>query len=258
MNYFFDTHLKSLYKKETQQIRAMSENWVYHHMYCPNCGNDFLMRSVNNSPVMDFQCKKCDETYELKSTNDEFDKKILGGAYSKMIQQIRTNMRPNLLLLQYDETYKVNKMIIVPKFFIIPDIIEKRSPLSQNARRPGWVGCYILYNNIPNQGKLPIISDGKMIDRANVIADYQKLQKLRIKSLSARGWLIDTLRCINMIDSESDAFTLKEIYNYSDILKKKYPNNNNIEAKIRQQLQFLRDRGFVEFIDNQGLYKKLF
>jgi len=32
--------------------------------------------------------------------------------------------------------------------------------------------------------------------------------------------------------------------------------NNNIEAKIRQQLQILRDNGVVEFI-GRGLYKKV-
>ena len=226
-------------------------------MYCPNCGNDYLIRLPNNSPVMDFRCQKCDETYELKSTNEKSDKKILGGAYYKMIQQIRKGTRPNLLLLQYDNTYKVTKLTIVPKFFIIPDVIEKRPPLSPNASRHGWIGCYILYNNIPNQGKLPIISDGKMIDRASVTADYQKIQKLRIKSLYSRGWLIDTLRCINIIDSPNGIFTLKDIYSYADILAKKHPRNNNIEAKIRQQLQFLRDRGFIEFTDDKGVYKKL-
>ena len=31
--------------------------------------------------------------------------------------------------------------------------------------------------------------------------------------------------------------------------------NNNIRAKIRQQLQFLKDRGFIEFLGD-GKYKK--
>lgn len=32
------------------------------------------------------------------------------------------------------------------------------------------------------------------------------------------------------------------------------PNNKNIEAKIRQQLQFLRDDGKITFLDNSGHY----
>jgi type II restriction enzyme len=31
-------------------------------------------------------------------------------------------------------------------------------------------------------------------------------------------------------------------------LKARHPSNNNIQAKIRQQLQFLRDRNIIDFI----------
>jgi type II restriction enzyme len=36
---------------------------------------------------------------------------------------------------------------------------------------------------------------------------------------------------------------------------KKYPNNNNIQAKIRQQLQILRDKGYLKFT-GRGKYEK--
>jgi type II restriction enzyme len=37
-------------------------------------------------------------------------------------------------------------------------------------------------------------------------------------------------------------FTLDEIYSFEHELKLKHPENNNIKPKIRQQLQFLRDK----------------
>ncbi|MFN8458460.1 MAG: phospholipase D-like domain-containing protein [Anaerolineae bacterium] len=43
-------------------------------------------------------------------------------------------------------------------------------------------------------------------------------------------------------------FTNNEIYAYKGIFKQKYPGNQNIEAKIRQQLQTLRSLGFVEHL----------
>lgn len=46
------------------------------------------------------------------------------------------------------------------------------------------------------------------------------------------------------------------MYAFAEELKIKHPNNNNIEAKIRQQLQLLRDKGFVDF-SSRGNYKKL-
>jgi len=38
------------------------------------------------------------------------------------------------------------------------------------------------------------------------------------------------------------------------IFKEFRPNNQNIEAKIRQQLQFLRDENKITFLDNSGHY----
>ncbi len=41
--------------------------------------------------------------------------------------------------------------------------------------------------------------------------------------------------------------TLDEIYSFENLLKLKHPNNNNVRAKIRQQLQILRDYVFLTF-----------
>jgi type II restriction enzyme len=35
-------------------------------------------------------------------------------------------------------------------------------------------------------------------------------------------------------------------------LQAKHPENHNVKAKVRQQLQFLRDKGVIEFL--AGLY----
>ena len=67
--------------------------------------------------------------------------------------------------------------------------------------------------------------------------------------------MFDVLNCVNNI--ESNEFCLQEIYAYVEILQEKHINNHNIEAKIRQQLQILRDKGFIEFLGN-GHYKKRF
>lgn len=52
-------------------------------------------------------------------------------------------------------------------------------------------------------------------------------------------------------------FTLEQMYLFEILLKKIYPNNNHIRDKIRQQLQILREYGYVEFIDDQGRYRRL-
>jgi type II restriction enzyme len=41
-----------------------------------------------------------------------------------------------------------------------------------------------------------------------------------------------------------------------DVLSGKHPDNRNIKDKIRQQLQYLRDLGLIEFKE-RGVYRKL-
>ena len=52
-------------------------------------------------------------------------------------------------------------------------------------------------------------------------------------------------------------FSLEESYNLEPILKKIYPKNSHIRAKIRQQLQVLRDHDRIIFIDDQGHYQRI-
>jgi type II restriction enzyme len=62
------------------------------------------------------------------------------------------------------------------------------------------------------------------------------------------------MNCIDSINNEK--FTLDDVYKFEEKLKLKYPNNNFIKDKIRQQLQFLRDKGIIEF-SGRGNYKKI-
>ncbi len=44
------------------------------------------------------------------------------------------------------------------------------------------------------------------------------------------------------------------MYQFQDLLKMKHPENHNIQAKIRQQLQILRDKEYLRF-ESRGKYK---
>lgn len=77
---------------------------------------------------------------------------------------------------------------------------------------------------------------------------------IKTKNIESRSWLNDILNCVDSFGS--NAFTLQQIYQFENILSNKHPNNNNIRAKIRQQLQLLRDNGFIEF-SGKGIYRKI-
>jgi type II restriction enzyme len=49
---------------------------------------------------------------------------------------------------------------------------------------------------------------------------------------------------------------LNEVNKFESHLKQIYPQNKHISDKIRQQLQYLRDLGLIEFLGS-GNYKKL-
>lgn len=95
--------------------------------------------------------------------------------------------------------YSVNDLIFIPKHFFVPDIIEKRRPLAENARRAGWVGCNIIIGKIPEQGKIPIISNRIVSDFAQVVRKVSLSNRLIIRDVHSRGWLMDVLNCVNKI-----------------------------------------------------------
>ena len=62
------------------------------------------------------------------------------------------------------------------------------------------------------------------------------------------------MNCLDRIPTVT--FQLQDVYTFEEELKVKYPDNNFIKDKIRQQLQVLRDKGLLEF-KQRGVYKKL-
>ncbi|MEG1642252.1 MAG: DpnI domain-containing protein [Synergistaceae bacterium] len=255
MDLFFNGELLNEYKSQSQIARVLTESWVKTQMYCPRCGNSTVSNFENNRPVADFYCSKCGSQYELKSKKGVLGNKVVDGAYETMIDRITSNTNPDFFFMSYSEdTYKVNNFIMIPKHFFIPDIIEKRRPLADTARRAGWVGCNILISKIPTQGMIEIICNGNEINKEIVVEKTARAGLLETKDIASRGWLLDTLRCVNLIKSE--VFELSDMYNYENLLSLSHPNNKNIKPKIRQQLQLLRDRGYIEFL-GMGKYRKI-
>jgi type II restriction enzyme len=171
-----------------------------------------------------------------------------------MIERINSNNNPNFFFLTYTKELKVNDFLIIPKQFFTPEIIIKRKPLSENAKRAGWIGCNIDIKRIADTGKVFLVKNSKIIEQDLVKEQFNKTLFLREKSDNAKGWVLDIMNCVDLVRNET--FTLDEIYKFEKKLKLKYPNNNHIKDKIRQQLQLLRDKNIIEFV-GRGIYKKI-
>ena len=242
------------YKSNTQKMRVVTEKWVEQNMFCPICGRPHLHHYTANKPVADFCCEDCHNDFELKSKNQmALGKVINDGAYDTMMERLNDLHNPNFLFMTHTDEY-VRNFILIPNHFFTPEIIIKRKPLSDKARRAGWVGCNINIADIPQSGKIYIVKDGVEIDRNKVIDDYARIRSLATNSLTSRGWMLDVLSCVERV--KDDVFTLKEMYDFCDELQEKHRDNAHVKDKIRQQLQFLRDKGLVEFL-GRGNYRRL-
>ena len=255
MDLRFNTSLAEGYKSSAQIARILTEDWLARNMYCPVCGENSIAKAEANAPVKDYVCNHCKSQYELKSKrefSDKYTTKVNDGVYRTMIDRITSLDNPSFFFMHYDN-YEVNNLIIVPKCFFVPEVIEKRKALAENARRAGWEGCNILLKQIPDFAKIPIIRNKKVLDTKSVCEAFNKIYALQTNSIESRGWLFDVLSCVERMET---TFTLKDMYSFVQELRIKHPNNNNVEAKIRQQLQFLRDKGFIDF-SSRGIYKKI-
>lgn len=254
MNLHFNTKLATNYKNNSQKIRVLTENWVDNQIFCPNCGNKSIDNYECNKPVADFYCSNCKEDYELKSKKDYVGNKIVDGAYRTMIERLNSNNNPNFFFLSYDSRkYEVINFLVIPKHFFVPKIIEKRKPLSPTAKRPNWVGCNIILKDIPEAGRIYYVKNGVDTPKQKVITNWQKTEFLRKEdNFAAKGWLLDTMRIIDKLGKLE--FNLDEIYSFEKDLSEQYPHNQHIKDKLRQQLQILRDKGFLKFV-SRGHYK---
>jgi type II restriction enzyme len=255
LNLKFDPDIAKLYKSLSQKIRILSESWVNAQGYCPACGFSICKYS-QNKPVADFYCQNCLEDFELKSKKESFGKKVLDGAYKTMIERLESVKNPNLFLLNYHpRSFVVLNFLVIPKHFFVSEIIEKRFPLSAGARRAGYIGCNVLIDKIPQSGRIFLVKNGSAEPKRRVINTWNKTLFLREKGeVKMKGWILDVMNCVDALGKKE--FTLEEIYTFEKKLLKKYPENKHIKDKIRQQLQFLRNKGYLQFL-GRGKYKIL-
>lgn len=241
------------YKNPSQIARALTEAWVEVQGYCPACLSG-LKKLKANTPVGDFVCARCREEYELKSKKDAFSRKIVDGAWSEMNKKVSAGNSPNFFLLNYELRDKsVHNFYVVPKHFLVPGLIEKRKPLAPTSERAGWVGCNILLTGIPQAGRIYYVKDGRAEKKADVLKNWKKTLFLRDqKAPEQRGWTLSVMSCVDKL-ARSD-FSLEDVYAFESVLTQKFPNNRHVKDKIRQQLQILRDKGYLEF-KGKGRYR---
>lgn len=254
MNTLIDLSVAQGYSSRSQIGRIVTEHWAGRELYCPFCGRPSIQKLENNMPVADFICPDCNEQFELKSKQGKESATVVDGSYSAMINRIKSDANPNFIFLYYQGIQPaVQQCILVPKYFISTEQIQIRKPLPPTAKRAGWVGCTIRLDSVPQEGRIYIVRNQNPRASQAVLGDVARTRFMAEAKLTQRSWLLDTMRCIQRIDAKE--FALHDVYVFCEELSIRHPGNRNIEAKLRQQLQLLQDRGFITFLGN-GIYQK--
>ncbi|MEJ2196700.1 MAG: DpnI domain-containing protein [Ignavibacteriaceae bacterium] len=180
---------------------------------------------------------------------------MVNGAYNMMIRRINSKNNSHFLFLNYSsDSLQVQNFLTIPNHYFTNDIIERRSPLNQNARRAGWIGCNILLQKIPSSGKIFLVRDQKTERKAKVLENWSKTFFLSKQKIENRGWTVELLKIVEEL--HNNEFELKDVYAFDSTLKKKFPQNRFVKDKIRQQLQILRDKRIIKFL-GKGQYVKI-
>jgi type II restriction enzyme len=246
--------LGDAYKSGSQKTRVISEDWAESNLYCPACPSETLRRLGHNTKSSDFQCSDCSSWFQLKSTKTSFGNSILDGAYLAMCATIEAGKTPSLFMLQYDaESWKIRNLKVIPSFAFPLSCVRPRKPLSAQAERKFYVGCYIMLTSIPPDAHIHVITNGAEESPERVRQQFDLLRPISKLNAKQRGWTLDVLSKVRALNQQ--VFTLRGLLQHADELRHLHPDNNNVGAKIRQQLQLLRDFGILEFVDNRGTYR---
>jgi type II restriction enzyme len=111
-------------------------------------------------------------------------------------------------------------------------------------------------SNVPELGKIFFVQNGVVRGKDEVLERWNKTGFVKSTGdIEAKGWLLDVLMCVERIKKQE--FSLDDVYAFEGVLKAKHPANHNVKAKVRQQLQLLRDKGVIEFLGGGRYRKKL-
>ena len=164
----------------------------------------------------------------------------------------------NLTESGLDKNYEYG--IITDEDFIVEKTCEDYRLMLDNqfcgqVNKSNLIEIKRLLNSIPNDSDF-LFPEINFEQNEFEGLSLQETYSINIKTIedSLKGWNLDIFIKINEMNKQ--VFDLIDLYNFSNEFQKIHPNNHNIEAKIRQCLQNLRNVGLINFL-GKGTYQKL-
>jgi type II restriction enzyme len=126
MDLVLDRALGPGFHSASQKTRVMTEDWAHRNLYCCSCGA-VLRAAKANQPVLDLECARCAQGFELKSMAGVLGRRVVDGAYGSMIRRLESASSPAFFFLSYCRTtFVVRDVIAVPPFALDTSSIMQR------------------------------------------------------------------------------------------------------------------------------------
>lgn len=241
------------YRSPSQKARVATESWVCNNLYCPRCAG--LLEAFRASTrTKDVSSADCGEEFQIKSTKGKIGDRVLGAEYNTTLHSFRMGQHPSLILLGYAQaTWSVVNVQLVHRGYLTESCLIARRKLGPDARRAGWRGSFFDLSAVPSSARIDVVRHGQVLSKQNVLEKWRAASDILGVRPERRSWVADVLRIVEELPAE---FSLDDVYRSIPYLAKLHPENNNIAAKIRQQLQILRDMGKLEFM-SRGRYRRI-
>lgn len=156
------------WKTPSKIIGEAIEDWVCQNMSCPickepkckHCGTRTLQKLPASFKSADLVCTKCHTKVQVKAKKNSFFtvdgqvKKIIGAEYTTTLESFQKSIHYYLI------SYSLEKMVVNEVYHISPKNLKPkqvvpRKPLSEDAKRAGWQGCYLHFEKDILNSKTP-------------------------------------------------------------------------------------------------------
>ena len=144
------------WKNESRIVGEACEEYIKNNIKCVRCKNANFEKCKTNEKSKDLICLECNQKYQIKAKcasqkqiNNIMSKneiKTIGGEYSTTKHNINENI-DYIIIIYEKNSYEIKKILYIKNEFINAECIIPRKPLSLTAKRAGWQGCIIIFNN---------------------------------------------------------------------------------------------------------------
>ena len=199
------------YKSVCQRVRVATELWGEANLYCPPCTSANLSRLQHNAVAIDYICRACQSTFQLKSQSMPFSRRIVDSAYSKMRLAILEDRTPNLYVLRYDPLeWEVRTLILIPRFAFTLSAV-RTPPTTGSDGAPRRLGrLQYSLDQIAVDARIPVIDEGRILPKRGVRQAYDRLRPLDKLKIEKRGWTLDVLQTVRFLKSR-EKFSLSDV-----------------------------------------------